>query len=181
MFISLASLLVVFTVLNYLIPHLKVDEKRDLNLVLIGDVVMKDLAQEIATTSERAVSYFQGRAGAALDYSEASLAAVEELLEEASEFVDGMTEDQLDTLSQDFGCYILEVARRKFGGRYSWFNKRSQPVLVVGEPTCRVALITWDKVRSRLSGDKADNIPFFYAGFAEAAREAKPGTDVLYV
>jgi hypothetical protein len=42
-------------------------------------------------------------------------------------------------------------------------------------------MITWDKVAGRLKGDKADSIPFFWQGFAERARERKPGTDVLFV
>jgi hypothetical protein len=44
-----------------------------------------------------------------------------------------------------------------------------------------VALLTWDQVRGRLSGDLSCNIPFLYAGFAERARQAKPGSDALYV
>jgi hypothetical protein len=54
-------------------------------------------------------------------------------------------------------------------------------VLVVGEPSFHVAMIAWDKVRGRLKGDEADNIPFFYAGFAKCVREAEPGSHVLYV
>jgi hypothetical protein len=60
-------------------------------------------------------------------------------------------------------------------------NRRNAPVLVVGEPAFRVALLTWDRVRARLSGDAADNIPFFYAGFAERVRQGEPGSDVLFV
>jgi hypothetical protein len=42
-------------------------------------------------------------------------------------------------------------------------------------------LMTRDKVRGRLSGDAADNIPFFYSGFAERVRRAEPGTNAQYV
>lgn len=89
--------------------------------------------------------------------------------------------EQVTTLVQNFGCYILEVGRRAFGGRYLWHEGRDQPVLVVGEPDARVALLTWDKVRGRLGGDAADNILFFFQGFAEQARDATPGSDVLVV
>src|SRR5262245_6906641 len=123
----------------------------------------------------------ESRHGGGLDYSEASLALVEEMLAEAAGFAAEMTADQPDLLAQDFGCYLLEVGRRAFGGRSCWFDRRDQPVLVVGEPTCRVALLAWDKVRGRLSGDEGDNIPFFFAGFAERARRAEPGSDVLFV
>lgn len=44
-----------------------------------------------------------------------------------------------------------------------------------------VALMAGDKVRGRASGDEADDLPFFYAGFAQAADTAKPGTNSLFV
>lgn len=92
-----------------------------------------------------------------------------------------MTPDQFENVARAFGCYVLEVGRRQFGGRYHWFEQRSALVLVVGEPAFRVALLTLDQVRSRLSGDVACSIPFLYAGFAERVRKAEPGVDVLYV
>jgi len=62
-----------------------------------------------------------------------------------------------------------------------WFDERDQPVLVVGEPAFHVAIITFDRVRERLSGDKSCNMHFFYEGFAERVRAAVPGTKALYV
>lgn len=103
------------------------------------------------------------------------------MLAEASQFVPDMPSEQVDGLVQMFGCYVLEVARREFGGRYCRHDDRDQPVLVVGEPAYRVAMITFVKVRGRLSGDEGDNIPFFYQGFAGRARSAEPGTDALYI
>ena len=82
---------------------------------------------------------------------------------------------------QQFGCYVLEVARREFGGRYLWHNELQQPVLVAGEPQVHVAMVAWSKVQGRLAGDEADNISFFYSGFAERVTNAQAGTHVLYV
>jgi hypothetical protein len=141
---------------------------------------MEDLNSQIAQAAEHAVALGRARSND-FDYSEASLVAVEAMLAEASHWVGGMLAEQQTTLVQNFGCYILEVGRRAFGGRYQWHNQHNQPVLVVGEPTFRVAIMTWDKVRGRLNGDTADNIPFFYQGFAQRARLAEPGTDMLYV
>jgi hypothetical protein len=140
-----------------------------------------ELPDQIATAAEKAVAMCEGRGGGELDDSEASLAVVEDMLAEAGQWLSEMTPDQVTTLVQDFGGYVLEVGRRAFGGRYQWHDGRDQPVLVVGEPAFRVAVLTWDKVRGRLGGDAGDNIPFFYAGFAERARAAVPGTDVLCV
>ena len=139
------------------------------------------LADEVRRVAAELVEGLQGKAAGRLDYSEASLDVVEELLDEASDFVAAMPGEQVDNLARQFGCYILEVARRTWGGRYLWFPDRDAPVLVVGEPRVRVAMLTWDKTKSRLAGDNADNIPFFYAGFARRVRDAPDGVDVLYV
>jgi hypothetical protein len=139
---------------------------------------MDGFAQEVINAAAMVLDACKLRPGTHLDYTEASLTVVEELLGEAAEYVATFPPERLTVLIQQFGCYILEVGRREFGGRYLWH--REQPVLVVGEPIFRVAMITWDKVRGRVNGDTADNIPFFYAGFADRARRAKPGDDALY-
>ena len=142
---------------------------------------MAELLDQITRAAGKAVAMSEDRGGGQLDYSEASLTVVEELVIEAGRWLAEMTPEQVSTAVEDFGCYVLEVARREFGGRYQWYDGRHQPVLVVGEPTFHVAMMTWDKVRGRLGGDAADNLAFFYAGFAERARQAVPGTRALYV
>jgi len=142
---------------------------------------MDGLHEQIALSAEKAVGMCGGRGRGQLDYSEASLTVIEEMLAEACEWLSEMTPGQVTTLVQDFGCYILEVGLRQFGGRYQWHDARYQPVLVVGEPAFRVAILTWDKVRGRLGGDEGDSVPFFYAGFAGRVRQAIPHTDALYV
>jgi hypothetical protein len=141
---------------------------------------MDELPDQIAQAAERAVAMCQDRGGE-LDYSVASLDVVEEMLAEAGQYLSTLTKEQVNSLVQAFGCYILEVGRRTFDGRYLWHDDRNQPVLLVGEPDFRVAVLAWDKVRGRLQGDTGDNIPFFYAGFAEGVKRAGPGTDTLYV
>jgi len=141
----------------------------------------EELAGEVRRVAEQAAATPWPGVDGALDFSEQSLAVVEEVLADASDYVDSMSEEAVLALAEEFGCYVLEVARRACGGRYQWYDHRSAPVLVVGEPEFRVAIHTWDKVRGRLGGDKADNIPFFYEGFAQRVRSAQPGVDVLYV
>ncbi len=119
--------------------------------------------------------------GAVLYFSRDSLTIVEEMAEEAAAWRSTLSPDQLTNLVQDVGCYLLEVGRREFDGQYLWHEPRHQPVPVVGEPAFHVALMTWDKVRRRLGGDRADNLLFFYDGFAERARQAVPGTRAIYV
>lgn len=139
-----------------------------------------DLTAEVQRVAAGMVERCQDKHGR-LDYSEESLAVVEALLEEASDFVDEMSDKHVGSIAREFGCYVLEVARRTWGGRYLWHPDRDAPVLVVGEPSYRVAMLTWDKAKGRLLGDEADNIPFFYQGFAARVRGAANGVDVLYV
>ncbi|WP_338663563.1 hypothetical protein VQH23_00045 [Pararoseomonas sp. SCSIO 73927] len=142
----------------------------------------EDLAASIARSAAKLVALSRQRGGGApLDFTPASLETVEEMAGEAAHWATELTPAEITGLVQDFGCYLLEVGRAEFGGAYLWHEARDQPVLVVGEPAFHVALMTWDKLRGRLGGDAADNLPFFYAGFAERARQAAPGTRALYV
>lgn len=106
---------------------------------------MAEEKDQITQAAEKAVALCASRGQGVLDYSEASIGVVEEMLAEAADWGAELTPDQLTTLVQDFGCYILEVGRREFGGRYLWHDNRDQPVLVVGEPEFRVTMITWAK------------------------------------
>ena len=136
------------------------------------------LAEEVGRMATEAVGLAE-RFGVTLDFSEASVDGVEEVLVELVDHaLDG---DAMDLSVQRFGCYLLEVGRRAHGGYFSWWDEREAPVLVAGEPECKIGLLTWDKVRGRLGGDPADEIPFFYAGFARRAKERKPGDHVTYV
>jgi hypothetical protein len=142
---------------------------------------VNELEQEVVRMAAEAVAIVRNRTGEEVDFSEKSLSQIEAALDEASEYFASMNEDQAMKLVQWFGCYILEVGRRRFGGAYRWHTDRDQPVLVVGEPGFHVAMMTWDRVRSRVSGDKGDNVPFFFEGFAERAARAQPGDRALFV
>ena len=145
------------------------------------EIRMTDTAAEVTRLAARCLDTLQERAGGSLDYSVASLTVIEEILAEASEFYSELPEGQIRAIVQEVGCYILCVGHRQFGGEYFWHDERAQPVLAVGEPEKHVAMMTWDKVHGRLSGDVGDNIPFFYDGFAERAATAPAGTRALYV
>ena len=142
---------------------------------------MNAILEEVTTAAARAVTSLQARAGGRLDYSGASLAAVDEMLAEASAYVSELDEAVVTGLVQQLGCYVLEVARRAYGGTYYWHDEGEQPILVVGEPRAHVALMTWSKVVGRLTGDEGDDIVFFFNGFAEKAAAPEAGTDVLFL
>lgn len=110
-----------------------------------------------------------------LDYTVESLQLVDEALEEASDFYDEMNEQQQNNLIGSAGSYIFEVARRNFGGKYYWHDQLNQPILVTGQPEFEVSIIAYDKVKGRLENGKEDNIPFYFAGYVERAKERKSG------
>ena len=142
---------------------------------------MNAIQEEVTTAAERAVTSLQARAGGRLDYSAASLAAVDEMLAEVSGYVADLDEAVVTGLVQQLGCYVLEVARRAYGGTYYWHDDGEQPVLVVGEPDAHIALLTWSKVTGRLTGDVGDDIVYFFHGFAEKAALPEPGGSVMFL
>ena len=142
---------------------------------------MNAILEEVTTAAERAVTALQARAGGRLDYSIASLEVVNDMLTEVSAYVGDLDEAVVTGLVQQLGCYVLEVGRRAFGGDYFWHDEGEQPILVVGEPSAHVALMTWSKVVGRLTGDLGDDIAFFFNGFAEKAAQPEPGSNVLFL
>lgn len=142
---------------------------------------MNEFETQVASFAEQAVATSQANGYGDMDYSEASLAVVEKILEDTSAYAAQMTPDQIAEIITAFGSYILEVGRRQFGGHYSWYDPADQPVLVVGEPAWRIALMTLARVESRLQGKLEDNIPFFFEGFSSRVRNAQPGDDAFYV
>ncbi|MDJ0941322.1 MAG: hypothetical protein QNJ00_16290 [Woeseiaceae bacterium] len=142
---------------------------------------MEDLANQIKEKAELAVSQFEERSGGRLDYSPASLDVIDEMLREASDFSNDMPPDQINALVKLMGSYVLHVGFVQHGGVFYWSDEQQQPVLVVGEPDFRIAIMTFGKVRGRLLGDEGDNISFFYVGFSDRIRDAEPGVDALYI
>jgi len=142
---------------------------------------MNAIQDQVAAAADHAVMSLQARAGGRLDFSVASLKAVDEMLVEVSAFVADLEEDVVTDLVQQLGCYVLEVGRRAYGGQYFWHEEGEQPILVVGEPEAHVALMAWSKVTGRITGDEGDDIVFFFDGFAAKAAQAEPGSSVLFL
>ncbi|UII77582.1 hypothetical protein LV716_07385 [Flagellimonas sp. HMM57] len=110
-----------------------------------------------------------------LDYSVKSLELVEDALEEASDFFHEIDEEQKANLINTVGSYIFEVARKNFGGKYFWYDKLSQPILVTGQPEFEVSILAFEKVKGRLENGKEDNIPFYFAGYVDRVNNKQSG------
>jgi len=70
---------------------------------------VSELGTQVKEKAELAVSQFQQRAGGRLDYSEASLAVVEEMLEEASHYRDQMPAKDINALVDLFAGHRGQV------------------------------------------------------------------------
>lgn len=77
---------------------------------------MTDIQDEVARMASCAVDALHGHPAGALDFSRKSLEVIEAALAEAAPYHSEIPRDQSRTLVQQFGCYVLEVARREFGG-----------------------------------------------------------------
>lgn len=127
------------------------------------------LEQDIRSTAESFTTNFSDRGN--FDFSVESLKHVDDLLDEISDFE--IDEDHLESISSMAGCYIFEVARRNYGGRYYWDQDRKQPVLVTGEPDFSVSILAFEKVKGRVQNGKEDSIPFYFDGYIEAVKKGR--------
>lgn len=110
-----------------------------------------------------------------LDYSVKSLEVVDNMLDEASDFYKQMDKEQQQNLITTVGSYIFEVARQNFGGKYFWYDKLNQPILVTGQPNFEASIIANDKVEKRLVNGVEDNIPFYFIGYVQLVNNKKSG------
>ncbi|WP_435314068.1 hypothetical protein [Cellulophaga fucicola] len=110
-----------------------------------------------------------------LDYSVKSLEVVENMLDEAFDFYTQMDKEQQKNLITTVGSYIFEVARQNFGGKYFWYDKLNQPILVTGQPNFEASIIANDKVEKRLVNGVEDNIPFYFIGYVQLVNNKKSG------
>lgn len=100
--------------------------------------------------------------GSKLDYSEASLALVDQVLDDFHRRSEPLPDD-LHFLTS---AYVFEVARRAFGGRYLRGDKDNPFVLAIGRGEAEIGVCVMAKVRGRVVNGPEDSIPFYYAGIA---------------
>jgi len=108
-----------------------------------------------------------------LDFSIKSLSVIENFLEQTSKFYNKIGKDQLEAITNKTGCYILEVARQNFGGKYYWYDKLNQPILVTGQPEFEMSLLAVEKVKARLKNGIENNIVFFFEGYINGVKDKK--------
>lgn len=116
-----------------------------------------------------------------LDYSEKSISVVEIIIGEFADKNLSLSDDQIAMISQEYGCYLLYTAQKIYGGEFYWNEAYQQPMLIVGEPDASIVLMTWNKVKGRLMGDKADHLGYFIDEFGKDAKAIQTGKKVFYI
>jgi len=137
----------------------------------------KSIDQLLYENAVQAAEEFQWATQVPLDFSPESMPGAEEVVAAAA--VGGVDEETGLWIVNLVGSYILHVAFTEHGGHFEMYQKRPQPVLVVGQPKFSVAMMAMDKVAKRLGGNPTDNLALFYDGFVQAIERAKPGSNTL--
>lgn len=142
---------------------------------------MDEFTEKIVENSEICREQFNRRFKNEIDYSEKSLIYIDEILEETHQNLPQLKEDEKQWIINIIGSYIFETARRNFGGKYYWYERGNQPILVTGQPTFEISILAFEKTKGRIENGKEDSIPFFFEGYSSRVKNAKKGESVLFV
>jgi hypothetical protein len=147
----------------------------------IFDKIQQEFISKATINAEKIVRAFNSKYDGAFDYSIRSLNVLDSLIEDFSDFADLSDEEMIDDFCAQTGSYILEVARRTYGGVYFWEDRLEQPLLKTGLPNFEISILTFGKVKNRIVNGDEDNIPYFFKGYSERVRNAKNGEVVTFV
>jgi hypothetical protein len=98
-----------------------------------------------------------------LDFSQASLGAVDDLLQRAHE--GSLHLDAVQAMGA--AAYIYEVARLNYGGQYEVCDNDDPVVLVTGSPHFEVCLCAMSRVERRLRVGPDASIPVFFDAYVQ--------------
>ncbi|MDH6309604.1 hypothetical protein M2451_001970 [Dysgonomonas sp. PFB1-18] len=141
-------------------------KKKD--IVQISDTDQAQFGGDMLANANALVKQFSDAAH--LDFSVESLHVLDQVIEMNTAFYNKADNETKRKMIIKIGSYIFEVARQNFGGRYFWYDRLDQPILVTGQPEFEMSLLAYEKVRGRFENGAEDNIPFFFAGYAEGVK-----------
>ncbi|MBD8389006.1 hypothetical protein [Dysgonomonas sp. BGC7] len=131
------------------------------------EIKTEDLKQFTSDMQANAAALVKQFSETNLDFSIDSLQALDEIIEENMHFFKQADDETKRKMIIKIGSYIFEVARRNFGGRYFWYDRLDQPILVTGQPEFEMSLLAYEKVKGRFMNGTEDNIPFFFDGYVQ--------------
>lgn len=145
--------------------------KKKKQVIEVTDEERKQFAEDMQANANALVDQF--KEVASLDFSIDSLKLLDEIMEENTPFYKQGSNETKRIMIIKIGAYIFEVARQNFGGRYYWYDRLDQPILVTGQPEFEMSLLAYEKVKGRFEKGKEDNIPFFFEGYVEGVRHKR--------
>ncbi|WP_029902920.1 hypothetical protein [Prevotella sp. 10(H)] len=128
----------------------------------------REFAEEMVANANALVKQFGDIAK--LDFSVESLQLLDDIMEENTSFYMQGNDETKRIMVIKIGAYIFEVARQNFGGRYYWYDRLNQPILVTGQPEFEMSLLAYEKVKGRFENGSEDNIPFFFDGYVQGVK-----------
>lgn len=137
--------------------------------VEVSDDDRKQFADDMLANASLLIKQFKD--DAQLDFSIESLHALDQIIEDSTEFYKKADIETRRKMIIKIGSYIFEVAKKNFGGQYYWYDRLDQPILVTGQPEFEMSLLAYEKVRGRFEKGNEDNIPFFFEGYVEGVKE----------
>ena len=91
---------------------------------------------------------------AKLDFTIESLREVDLIIKDSIVFYKKADSETKRKMIIKIGAYVFEVARKKFGGQYYWYNRLDQPILVTGQPEFEMSFLAYEKVRGCFENGK---------------------------
>ena len=136
---------------------------------------MNDFENEVKRLSYEFIKSLPQYLISEMDYSVKSIKSLDDFLDIGSSLYksDGISEQNIESVVDGAGSYILEIGRRNFGGEYLWYEERNQPILVTGRPDFQIGLLAYEKVRSRIINGSEDDLCFFFQGYIDAINRGK--------
>ncbi len=125
----------------------------------------EQFAADMRANAETLVKQFAE--GVTLDFSVDSLHDLDRIIEGNTDVYNQSDDNTKRIMIMKLGSYIFEVARQNFGGRYYWYDRLNQPILVTGQPEYEMSFLAYEKVRGRFENGEEDNIPFFFDGYVQ--------------
>jgi hypothetical protein len=135
----------------------------------------KSLAEVMASDAADAVELTRAYFVERLDYSEASVATIEQLVDDVHySLPEGKTPENTDLMCRLWGAYIGEVFRRHVGGE--WVHREDQYGKAVAFRSGGFTVFPHDKVRKRIAGGPEHNLRDYYQVFRNQMSPGRPGS-----
>lgn len=103
---------------------------------------------------------------AKLDFTIESLREVDLIIKDSIGFYKKADPETKRKMIIKIGAYVFEVARKKFGGQYYWYNRLDQPILVTGQPEFEMSFLAYEKVRGCFENEKPNEISPVFEDYA---------------